>query len=199
MKNKTFQEIIEEIKNVDQSKFDSVGEELRLVDELTDPEYLYEILDYLDTRFQENIKISYLLVHRVLGKGMVAASVPLLLELLRRYEDLDIKLKLIDALGEIGSNYGAEILINYAEHPDSRLRGAASWALGEIKWQRAKKVLIKNLEDEDAVVRRCATRALGNLGDKKVIPHIKKSLQKEKNKSTMEDMEKAIEYLESLY
>ncbi len=79
--------------------------------------------------------------------------------------NLPIVCSIIEALGQIGDNRGAESLIVYLKHKEPKIRECAAAALGKLRDNLAVESLIAALNDEQERVRWYAADSLGKIGN----------------------------------
>ena len=109
-----------------------------------------------------------------LGEKKERRAVPKLIKLLTNNPQKEIKLCIIEALGEIGENNSVEVLIEMLTETDKEIQIAAVVALGKIKDSQAVTPLLDVMTDKD--IQLYAIAALGNIGDKKAVPALTKLL-----------------------
>jgi len=85
-------------------------------------------------------------------------------------KSLQVRLYVIDALGEIKDRRALEPLMKAFESKE--LRGRAAMALRYFKEPRVIKLLIGALHDQDAYIRSVSAEALGEIGDKQAVDPI---------------------------
>lgn len=77
---------------------------------------------------------------------------------------IDVRLNVITALGEIGSDRAADVLISLLNNNNCELRSRAANALRRMSSERAVEALISALKDDYSEVRQHAAEALGAIG-----------------------------------
>jgi HEAT repeat protein len=100
---------------------------------------------------------------RVLGNIGERDVGPALGDLLGRFEDPELVIAAIEALGYIGGPLAVTPLLGFFQADDWRLRAKAAHSLGEIGDPLANPALRKGLEDEDWWVRRNSAAALAEM------------------------------------
>ncbi len=100
---------------------------------------------------------------RVLGTIGDREIGPALTDLLHEFEDPELKITAIDALGYIGGPLAVTPLVGYLAAEDWRLRAKAAHSLGQIGDPVASPVLRIGLEDENWWVRRNSAASLAGM------------------------------------
>jgi HEAT repeat protein len=90
---------------------------------------------------------------------------PALIDLLDRFEDPELKIAAIDALGYIGGPMAVAPMVGFLDTDDWRIRSKAAHSLGEIGDPLANDALRKGLEDTNWWVRRNSAAALAGMSE----------------------------------
>jgi HEAT repeat protein len=90
---------------------------------------------------------------------------PALIDLLDRFEDPELKIAAIDALGYIGGPMAVAPMVGFLDADDWRIRSKAAHSLGEIGDPLANDALRKGLEDANWWVRRNSAAALAGMSE----------------------------------
>ena len=107
---------------------------------------------------------------RVVGLAGMKEHAPALAPLLED-QDLQVRCRAIEALGEIGEpgDELSEKILAFLEDEDSRIRMHSALALGKCRYAAACSTLIDTLGDPNHNVRGLSAWSLGNLGDERAI------------------------------
>ena len=114
-----------------------------------------------------NHKSLYGLATRALGKlgAEAEAAVPTLVEVLKKNPNIDIRLAVAEALGQIGAEAAVPALVEALKGPDLELRRAVPKVLGQIGADTAVPALTETLKnDEDYMVRIYSARRWARSG-----------------------------------
>jgi len=111
-------------------------------------------------------------------------AIPVILDVLRREDDLDVRLSLVNLLGDLRNDGGFDMLIELLKvEDDVNLASAIVSSIGKYKRASAVPVLLNALSTEDLWVKFHVIEALGEIGDRSALPAIlplyaEKSLRK---------------------
>ena len=128
-----------------------------------------------------------------LGKIGDESAVPSLIKALKDKKDSVLQWEAAEALGRIGDRRAIPALVEALTYQSKSVQREAAMALGKMGSNAGLSHILWILQhDEDWWDRRDAADILGNIGDKSVMPYLKKAL-KDKNKEVREAAKKAIE------
>ena len=99
-----------------------------------------------------------------LGKIGDMNVVGILVGHLQSENDINVKLNIIYALGEIGHESAIIDLVSFLNDSNPDIRNATVKALGKIGNEQAVSCLIQSLRDTNATVRATTAKALGEIG-----------------------------------
>lgn len=134
-----------------------------------------------------------------LGKIGDKSAVPSLIRALKYKEDSVVQWEAAEALGKIGDRRATPALVEALRDRSKTVRQKAAMALGKMGNNAGLSHIFWILQDdEDWWNRRDAAAILGNIGDKSVMPYLKKALR-DKNKEVREAAKKAIEKIKERY
>ena len=94
-------------------------------------------------------------------------AVPMVMSLLK-HDDINIRIKAAEVLGEIRNPYAVELLADTFFNDDIEVKSNAVWALEQMG-KPTVPYLLKGLEVEDDSVRWRSVKALGRMGDKSAV------------------------------
>jgi HEAT repeat protein len=113
----------------------------------------------------------------VLSKIGTPAMDPLLESM--DYDDADVRLEAVWALGEIGDERAVEPLVEALKDEDWYVRKQAASSLCNLRNQESVVLLVRALNDEDWYVRKQAARILGTIGDPRAAKPLARTLRDE--------------------
>ena len=105
----------------------------------------------------------------VVAIGQTSTRLVQALQIVFTHENLDVRRRAAEALGQIGSEKAVEALILALPGQNSDVRRNAARALGRIGNEKVVDVLILTLSDQDSSVGRQAAWALGEIGNEKAV------------------------------
>ncbi len=100
---------------------------------------------------------------------------------IRNERVIDVKRKMVKALGACGGREQLPLLLRYAEHEEERLRTAAVSAMAATGCKLAYPWIVKALGDDSSAVRKRAVSVLMRLGKGKMIALLERMLQSSKH------------------
>lgn len=108
-------------------------------------------------------------------------AIPFLIFELSREKDLDVRLSLVNLLGDLRNAEGFSALVGIiAVETDVNIVSSSIASLGKYRDERALPTLLKALEREDLWIKFHVIEALGEIGDRRALPSIL-TLYKEKS------------------
>lgn len=113
-----------------------------------------------------------------------ARAIPFVLEELRTNGDLDVRLSLVNLLGDLRSDAGFDALLGLVgTEADVNVLSAAASSIGKYRQARAIPTLLRLIERDDLWLKFHVVEALGEIGDRSALPAIlplyrEKSLRK---------------------
>ncbi|MEG3435998.1 HEAT repeat domain-containing protein [Pannus brasiliensis CCIBt3594] len=131
-------------------------------------------IDTLSKKLNDSIPQIRAKAAEALGKIGAHRVADTLISHLQQENDSDVRLSIIRALGNIGTESAIPALASCLSDANSDIRVNVAEALGKIGNEKAVQYLIQSLTDSDAKVRTTATIALGEIGLEDAIPHIAK-------------------------
>ncbi len=132
-----------------------------------------------------------------LGKIGDKSAVPSLIRVLKDKKDSVLKKEAAEALARIGDRRAIPALVEALK--DQFVQREAAIALGKMRDRSGLPHILWVLKNySDWRYRRDAARILSNIGDKSVMPYLKKALR-DKNKEVREAAKKAIEKIKERY
>jgi len=108
---------------------------------------------------------------RLAGSGAAAAA-PAIAEALGKGLPLPLAQAAIETLGDLESDAGTAVVVQYATHRNAKVRRAAVKVLARTKGSAAAPALKRALSDGDAVVRGTSASGLGALKAKETVPDL---------------------------
>jgi hypothetical protein len=120
-----------------------------------------------------------------------------LAEALRRADDVNVRIEIIEALGELGDPRGAEALAEQASAPQTRRH--AIDALGLVGAPGAVPLLLRFVREErNTGSRQAAIRALGRVRDRRAVPVLQRVLLQDPDSDVVAETLQALSRLDAL-